>query len=161
MSIAKPLVFYFNFVFEDEDEVNSDDNVASEDYGFVLSADGVEKLYSAFNKDVEENITAIIYENIADSNDNFVEKMERKYGIHDWSSSPNDAVVAIGYTSYEVPREKVLPLMNEWRNYFEKYAPGETTQIVKFDAKLDSDDLKCYYEILANVAKLKSSKVKI
>lgn len=64
-----------------------------------------------------------ILELIEDENSNNWERimweLETEYGIHDVGY--NSEKEFLGFTTYEVSRDKVLPLMNEWIKVFNSY----------------------------------------
>ena len=92
--MSKPGVFYFDF-FDGETE-------KTVMYGFIMNM-------------LSENLE----EELDDSYDDKLEELESEYGVHDWSSSPNEAVSGIGYTSYEVEPDRHLELMGKWQQYFD------------------------------------------
>ena len=128
-------VFYFNFVLEDEMEFDSDgeEYCLEIDYGFTFSCD---------------NIGAIIG---SDSWQHEVDRHENYFGVHDWSTSPNDKVNGIGYTSYEMTRDGAKDLMCQWRKYFISHPKfqnvGQVTELP--DVNMTMDDLDIYNLVLA------------
>lgn len=108
----KPGVFYFNFYFEDDE---SDGTLA-----FTLS---------------EKAVTALVTD---EDQDGFLDEMEFKYGVHDWSTSPSDEVVAVGFATYEVSKDDSILLMNEWRDkYIELVGADEVGDIVAVSGGTD------------------------
>ena len=100
-------IFYFNFSFDDESEIN---------YSFICSPSKLQK--------VDIIIQSEKYEKM-------VEVLESEYGVHDWSTFPSDMIEAIGYTTYEVEKEKSLELMEKWQTFFvEKFGKENVTDIV-------------------------------
>lgn len=88
-----PAVFYFNF-YDPETEVEK---------------------YYAFTMTLTNGR---LNEEFDDSYDQMFDQVESEYGVHDWSTRPNDAVIGFGYTSYEVDPDKYEYLMNLWNGYF-------------------------------------------
>lgn len=85
----------------------------------------------AYHTDVEEEVTYgfNVYPSKDISTEDFdkwfeevfsyvVEDTESDYGVHDYSSSPDDRVHGIGYCTYEVEPNRILLLMKEWQEYF-------------------------------------------
>ena len=122
-------VFYFDFYDSEED--------FSTVYGFNM----------------ELASDSILIEDFDESYDFFWSDTESDYGVHDWSSSPNDNVIGIGYTSYEVDPGKYDELMEKWREYFVS-RPDVTnvTGIVQLPNSNDErlDDLGIYELVKAN-----------
>lgn len=142
---VKPLVFYFNFYNEDEEEADGDTvSFESETYlGFVVQDPS--PIYKKFGVSLFKEFLEKIYSDCA-------EEIESEFGVHDWSSSPCDEVDAIGYTTYEVEKENQSKLMETWRNVF-KDAGCECTEVVVVND--DSDDFAIYNDIMKSVNKPK------
>ncbi len=97
--------------------------------------------FDFFNHDTEKSVVYAFNINLlnVDLNEDFDESYEEhcadtesNYGVHDWSSRPNDAVIEFGYTSYEVEPENYLKVMELWRKYFESRSDvQDTTEIVE------------------------------
>jgi hypothetical protein len=80
---------------------------------------------------------------------------ESDYGVHDWSSRPDDAVIGFGYTSYEVEPENYLKVMQLWRDYFVSRSDVQsTTEIVEISSELfeDLNDLGVYDEVIEELS---------
>ena len=79
-----------------------------------------------------------------------VDEFESRYGVHDWSTSPDDRVHAIGFSSYEVEQDKVDELMEGWRQHF--ITKGlEVTEVVQYISDDDYDsDFDVYQKLLLN-----------
>ena len=124
-------VFYFDFSFDDVDD---NDEYLYVVYGFTFSGKEIS---------IEDEFES-------DSWIDIVEKLESEYGIHDWSSKPNDNVYAIGYTTYEVEEDKVLELMNKWRerlvSVVGESGVGKITKIVDYDTIGDDFDIYNYLD---------------
>jgi hypothetical protein len=117
-------VFYFTFSFEGENDECSDITMA-----FNLTPEAVEILGG---EDCFESDWFL----------NFVEKMECKFGVHDWSSSPVDEVVGIGYSTYEVSKKDAPKCMEQWRKFFiKKVGEKNVGQIFNLGEKIFEDDL--------------------
>lgn len=117
----KNFVFYFLFYDENTEKQTT--------YGFTIPG---------FNKTTDEIINTEWFENALDN-------ISSKYGVHDWSSSPNHKVEAVGYTSYEIDKINYMNVMNDWRNIFVKENPDAVvTKIVKIIYNNNDDDLSIY-----------------
>ena len=123
-------VFYFDFYQSEED--------SSTYYGFNM----------------ELTPDSVLITESDDSSDSFCYYIESDYGVHDWSSRPNDAVAGIGYTTYEVMPNKYDELMNKWRAYF-KSRPDvkKITEVVRLDdPNIDQlNDLGIYELVEGNI----------
>jgi len=78
---------------------------------------------------------------------------EMNYGVHDWSSRPNDAVIEFGYTSYEIEPKNYSTVMQLWREYFESRSDvQDTTNIVEIpnDEFENFDSLSVYNKVAEN-----------
>lgn len=73
-------------------------------YGFIV--EDAEKLLK--NLDSNERMEEI------------TDYIASKYGVHDWRSSPNDKVNAIGFTTYEVEKENISKVMSERRESYKR-----------------------------------------
>lgn len=110
-NLSELLSFYFNFYNEDTDqEVN---------YGFLIG----------INKDVGVD-TFIDSEEF----DDVFDRLESKFGVHDWCSHPVHGYKAIGYTTYEVDDPKAL--MEQWRTAFVGFK-GVTSVSPVFELEID------------------------
>jgi len=92
MSDTIPAIFYFDFSFGDESSIT---------YGFTgnLEKYKIKHIYE-FMEDVEQIRI----------------DLEEKFGVHDWSSSPDYRVMCFGgYTTYEVEPEAAPQLMELWK----------------------------------------------
>lgn len=123
----KPLVFYFSFYLEETEEELTK--------GFIV--DNPLPFYEKMKGKKFEDIEEILYDKIT-------EKIESKFGVHDWSSSPNKNVDAIGYTTYEVEQKNIDKLMDIWHNEFIKRG-ADCSKIV--DIKNNGDDFDIYNDI--------------
>jgi hypothetical protein len=117
------IVFYFKFDLEDETEKN---------LGFLITkVDLIKNGFSNFDSFVED---AIFPE---------AERLEYKYGVHDWSTSPKDNINAIGYTTYETPENEIPKLLKEWQDVFYKYLPEAlVSNIIEVEGRNDAQILK-------------------
>ncbi len=132
--MTKPFVFYFTFFDEDTEQEST--------FGFIIQD------ISPFLK--KSNISHFSVDT-SFYNEIFC-KLENKYGVHDWSSSPNDKVDAIGYTTYEVPSEQFLNLLSEWQLEFSKIG-CICSSIVEIDESASSgDDWDVYSYILSKTS---------
>ncbi len=138
----KPLIFYFNF----HDEESETEKM----FGFIVNEPiHLYRFLGAETFDEQDSLYELITETI-----------ESKYGVHDWSSSPNPQVDAIGYTTYEVEKQNISQVMQEWKNQIEKTG-SSCSKIVQItnNASL-GDDLSIYNQILtiANSNKISHKK---
>jgi hypothetical protein len=119
-----PGVFYFNFYFEDETNIV---------YGFLIKKSATE-----YFQKIPSLEDCDWYERIFD-------KLEGKYGVHDWSSSPTQEIKGIGYTSYEVEKSKTINLMKQWNQYFKKYIGEEHIgNVIQVPIQSIGNDLEIY-----------------
>jgi hypothetical protein len=124
----KPLVFYFSFQFGDD----VDDRTYS-GKGFICTKEGTAKFLKYFDSEEDETLFM--------GSDKFLESwsdIESEYGVHDWVTSPDDRVIGIGFDSYEVERNRLGFLMNDWRNYFISIM-GEENVSMFVDVDLQTD----------------------
>lgn len=105
----KPLVFYFAFEYDGDTE---DDDVFI-GKGFIVDATVVEKFMKKYNPNYPSEDFSETEEYLG-----MMSYLECDYGVHDWSSMPDDRVLAIGYYSSEVEVEKIDELMEKWRQVF-------------------------------------------
>jgi len=119
-------VFYFDF-FNPETE-------KSVIYGFNIDL---------LNTDLNEDFDESYEKHFADT--------ESEYGVHDWSSRPNDLVIEFGYTSYEIEPENHLKVMELWRKYFESRSDvQDTTEVVEIpDNEFENFDALAVYNKIA------------
>ena len=128
---AKCLVFYFNFY---------DENTETEStYGFIVNNPG--NLYAKTGVAGFHEFNEILYDDIT-------EKLESEFGVHDWSSSPNEAVNAIGYTTYEVETDDIPVLMNKWSEWFSNNGGEPTPVVLLSEEAAQGDDLSVFEFIL-------------
>ena len=123
MQKEKPLVFYFKF-FDRVEE-------ASTTHGFTVR--NPVALCERLGADGYQSLVESIYDEVT-------ERLEGEYGVHDWSTRPNPAVNAIGYTTYEVDAQCIAPLMQAWHQWF-KDNGGKPTAVTKVELGENSDDL--------------------
>jgi hypothetical protein len=125
-SVVKPLVFYFLFSDPDTD--------AESTHGFFV--DDPRAFY--------ESLGASSYREAMDGlYDKVTEEIESDFGVHDRSSAPNDAVDAIGYTTYEVSSGKIPELMNTWREVFVR-AGCDCSSVATVPYRYTNTDLQIY-----------------
>jgi hypothetical protein len=124
--MIKPLVFYFNFYFEEEEE-NSEGECPSASFGFIV--------YPTRPISMEHVNVVIEKDWYIDA----LDKIESYYGVHDWSSSPTEEVEAIGYTTYEISRELAPEVMNLWRQVFVKQAGEDNVSKVVEIGKINAN----------------------
>lgn len=119
-------VFYFDFYNEDK---NTEESV-SRLFGFNFN--------SSTPVDIEDGWFCDMFN-----------ELEGEYGVHDWSSSPNDEVSAIGYTSYEVDPVFQVELMKLWQQAFvNQFGKGNVTPVVFLgEIKPTDDDLSIFKRI--------------
>lgn len=126
----KPLVFYFTFSLEDTDEEVI--------YGF--NVENPLPFYEMLGGKAFEEVEDGIYDEVT-------QIVESKYGVHDWSSSPNNNVDAIGYTTYEVERKNIDKVMNFWRNEFIESGCNCSKIVTISQQALNGDDFAIYNDI--------------
>ena len=97
-------VFYFEFVFEDEE--NDEDDVATNVWAFNFTPEAVEILGPNFTE--------------SDWYEDAFCSIEDEFGVHNWSSSPVADVVGVGHTTYEVSRIDAPTCVERWRQEFAK-----------------------------------------
>lgn len=96
-----PNKFVFAFILEDEDvEDGSNDKEIA--YRFFINGD------EAKMKQIAEQFGEGELDIVAD--------LEAEYGVHDVSMRPHEEFM--GFSTYEVPEDKVTELMNRWRDWF-------------------------------------------
>lgn len=134
----RPLIFYFNFALGNTEKT----------YGFAVNPVSVlqfpEAMYVADYTTQPPSYTG------PDFYDIYTSPIESEFGVHDWGSRPNDAVLGIGYGTYEVPAAKVFLLMQRWRDLFiEKCGVHSVTPFVQIPNKVvnNGDDLSIYRNI--------------
>jgi hypothetical protein len=139
-----PTVFYFDFQNDYFDE--NDKTITS--YGFIISSEGTENiLRNTHSVDFKEFIDSV------DSDDALLaysQDIESDYGVHDWGTSPDPRVNAIGYGTYEVEKSKIAKLMNTWREVFVKLAGADNvSQVVQLSKTGNGggNDFDVYTEI--------------
>ena len=118
-------LFYFDFIFQETDTTGL--------YGFIFECKDME---SRFESDA-------FYEKM--------NEMEDEFGVHDFSSYPDDGIYSIGFVTYEVERVNVLKLMIKWRDYFvSTVGEGKVGQITDlnpiYDTYVDDADIYNYIE---------------
>lgn len=122
--MKNPGIFYFDFYFEDENHIV---------YAFLIK-----KSANEYFQKIQSLEDCEWYEQIFD-------KLEGKYGVHDWSSSPTQEINGFGYTSYEVKKSKMLSLMNQWNKYFKKYIGEEHIgNVIQVPNQFIGNDLEIY-----------------
>jgi hypothetical protein len=127
MSDTIPAIFYFDFSFDDN---------STKAYGFAGIAE-------------KENIIRFNFE---DHQDAIRNDLEDAYGVHDWSSSPDDRVYVVGgYTTYEVEKESALKLVKGWKKELEKLAilGVQFGPVVEIDIAGTDTDYDIYLKIKA------------
>ena len=132
----KDAVFYFQF------EGSSGKHIATK--GFIIKAEGVNKIVAYHNV---ANFDDFSSDTLYDDYTSHVEE----YGVHDWSSSPDDRVFGIGFTSYEVKKSQIDKLLNEWRKMFIEVAGEENVgKIVDVRVGDMANDYDVYQDIKHN-----------
>lgn len=126
----KPLVFYFTFSLEDTDEEIT--------YGF--NVENPLHFYKMLGGETFEDVEDGIYDEIT-------QELESNFGVHDWSSSPNNNVDAIGYTTYEVEKNSVAKLMTAWHNEFIESGCSCSKVVVVSKSAVSGDDFAIYSDI--------------
>lgn len=108
-------------------DLDGDENESSLDYAFVF------KIPADFSGDLDETI------------EEFTEEMEKRFGIHDWSSGPCPEANGIGYTSYEI--ENPNECMDAWQAFFVQLLGADNVSpwVTVGNTSLNSD-LKTYKE---------------
>ena len=135
--ITKPAVFYFSFV-DEEKETDFKEADFEVRYAFNISEKGVAKIEAACSDTFDQwTCTGLI---------EYAEEME-KYGVHDWSSSPDDRVYGIGYSTYEITSEKIQSVMKEWREIFISLVGAENVSLV-VKVSAEGYDYEVYQEVL-------------
>lgn len=138
-------VFYFEF--SNNFEVDDMDDIECVYYGFNMDVpdDKSEDGYYFFNTEFDE------------SYDEFLDNMEGEFGTHDWSSSPHDDVLGVGYSAYEAPFKTIPTIMEKWREYFESRPDVDNvTAVVHVDKTLDevmNMNDKDFYDYIAESVK--------
>jgi hypothetical protein len=123
--MSKPGVFYMYFSFDDGTEQLC---------GFNITPEGVEQLQSIID-DGE------FYEE-------FIDGIESEFGVHDWSSSPNEAVEGIGITSDEIDKNMAAKCMDRWISTIGDFVGDECVSSKWVEIDLDyNDDLDVYNKI--------------
>ncbi len=96
--MSQPCVFVFQFSLDDQD-LNGE--YLSEQYGFVISAAGYEKIKGLIQT--------------GDFYDEIVEPIESEYGVHDsFGNGPFDKVEMIGFETYEIQGPYIKKCMKAW-----------------------------------------------
>lgn len=126
----KPLVFYFTFSLEDTDEEIT--------YGF--NVENPLPFYKMLGGENFEDVEDGIYDEIT-------QELESNFGVHDWSSSPNNNVDAIGYTTYEVEKNDISKLMNAWNNEFIESGCSCSKVVNVSKTAVSGDDFAIYSDI--------------
>ena len=130
----KPLVFYFTFSLEDTDKEIT--------YGF--NVENPLTFYKMLGGETFEDVEDGIYDEIT-------QELESNFGVHDWSSSPNNNVDAIGYTTYEVEKNDISKLMTAWHNEFIK-AGCSCSKVVEVSSNaVAGDDFAIYTDIKSQI----------
>ena len=118
--------------------------------------------FDFFNPDTEKSVVYAFNMNLLNANLNedldtdygdHCSDTEMNYGVHDWSSRPNDAVIEFGYTSYEIEPKNHSTVMLLWREYFESRSDvQDTTNIVEIpsDEFENFDSLAVYNKVAEN-----------
>lgn len=77
--------------------------------------------------------------------DDFVDIMmdiEGRYGVHDWLTGPSEEILGVGYDSYEVYRDQIPFLMEDWRQAFIKMCDS-VGPVVEIDS-IEGNDADIY-----------------
>jgi hypothetical protein len=94
----------FDFSYEDEYNEDTDESVYDECWFELKGISDEHEKSEELAETIMENETYDI---------------EMEYGVHDFSTS--DDITWIGYTTYEVPKDKTDEVMNKWKAVFERY----------------------------------------
>lgn len=116
-------VFYFQFSMEFHEEVDEFVNK-----GFIF--DFGTKPVIEFDGDDFCDITM---------------EIESDYGVHDWGTGPSADCLAAGFHSYEVYRDQIPALMEDWRQEFLKMC-DTVSPVVELDS-IDGSDADIYKEV--------------
>lgn len=131
--MAQSFVFYFTFREGDRGLT----------YGFIVSNRA--PLFTGLNALDFNEFTELMYDAVVDD-------LESEFGVHDWSTSPNLDIDAIGFTSYEVEPDQVLVLLERWRTWFvSKGAIASRVVSVTDSVATQGDDLAIYRDIEAKL----------
>ena len=127
----KDTVFYFGFSLYDPDtEIDDYVNKGFVIRNFEFCVDDEDEA----EKRTEEWLLVV---------DNF----ESQYGVHDWATSPDDRVDAIGLCSYEVKKDKIDELMEGWRQHFIDKG-HEVTEVVNY---IPNDEYESDYVVYQKI----------
>lgn len=128
----KPLVFYFTFSLDDKELT----------YGF--NVENPLPFYKMLGGSSFEESQDSLYGQIT-------QKLEAVFGVHDWSSSPNENVEAIGYSTYEVEKKKIAKLMNAWQMEFIKAGCTCSAVMKVSSSAVAGDDFAIYNNIKSQI----------
>ncbi len=126
-------VFYFYFSFEDEED--DDGHCSGNTWAFNLTNDALSILGEKFTEE--------------DWFCQLAGKLEGEYGVHDWSTSPCDNLVSIGYNTYEVERDMAPVCVEDWRQEFIKRVGADNvTGLFDLGAEENyADDLAVFNQV--------------
>lgn len=121
--MSQPCVFVFHFSL-DEQDMNGE--YLSEQYGFVISAMGYEKI-----KDLIQS---------GEFYDEIVEPIESEYGVHDsFGNGPFEKVEMIGFDTYEIQGPYIKKCMKTWHEKMIELCGSENVSKKVMDlSKVDS-----------------------
>lgn len=126
-------VFYFVFSYEEMDEFEL---LA---FNFSIHGSEIQSIHDIIDLEAYQ-------ETVSD--------LEMRYGIHDWSSSPNENFEGIGYTTYEIDKELVGIFMDDWRRFFRRTFPGvNLSPVFELDMSLSMEHDEVIYNAVQALQK--------
>ncbi len=127
-----PGLFYFEF------EDVTDEDIEPLIYGFVLTPEGAKKL-----RDQEMDEFDPWYEET-------IAEAEEKWGTHDISGDNNPDVDVYAFSSYEIPVENYLKVMDLWRAAFVAVCGKENIGPVISVRRGEKDNDLSIYSLIKN-----------
>jgi len=149
--MTKPCVFYFSFAVPGTEDEEGCPIIR--DYGFNITPEGAQKCIDSVRDPLDdiptwEDFDKGLY-------DEYVDEIEREYGVHDMGGGSEDECEAIGFNTYEVEQDRILELMNKWRDIFVSLAGEENvTQVVEITG-VGQSGYETYLEIEKKVRDIK------